>query len=189
MKAAIDATVDRFGSLTTLVNNAAPTEFISQTIKRLHEWTNEEWDRILLGTLTGPMFWSSKHAYHTSSPPEAVRSSTARPACRCRAFPAMRLRRQGRDELAQPIIATEYWREGFAATPSSSAGSSSTARTPARPPSESSRTVLGSRATSPTPHSGSPDESAFVTGSEVTVDGGQTMVGSYDEVTQTATKG
>src|SRR5438552_3842896 len=32
------------------------------------------------------------------------------------------------------------------------------------------------------------DEAAFVTGSEVTVDGGQTIVGSYDEVTQTATK-
>ena len=90
VKAAIDATVDRFGSLTTLVNNAAPTELISQTIKRLHEWTNEEWDRILLGTLTGPMFWSSKHAIPHLIAAGGGSIINCSSACRCRAFPAMR---------------------------------------------------------------------------------------------------
>jgi NAD(P)-dependent dehydrogenase (short-subunit alcohol dehydrogenase family) len=55
--------VDRFGGLSTLVNNAAPTDVVASTVKPLAETTNEEWDTILLGTLTGNVFWASKHAW------------------------------------------------------------------------------------------------------------------------------
>jgi meso-butanediol dehydrogenase/(S,S)-butanediol dehydrogenase/diacetyl reductase len=55
--------VERFGSLTTLINNAAPTDAVATTVKPLVEYSNEEWDRILLGTLTGNVFWATKHAW------------------------------------------------------------------------------------------------------------------------------
>ncbi len=59
---AIDATVARFGTLTTLVNNAAPTTEVAGSIKRLAEYTTQEWDRIILATLTGNVFWASRFA-------------------------------------------------------------------------------------------------------------------------------
>jgi meso-butanediol dehydrogenase / (S,S)-butanediol dehydrogenase / diacetyl reductase len=55
--------VDRFGTLTTLVNNAAPTAEVAQTVKPLAEYTTEEWDTIILGTLTGNVFWATKYAW------------------------------------------------------------------------------------------------------------------------------
>jgi NAD(P)-dependent dehydrogenase (short-subunit alcohol dehydrogenase family) len=59
---AVAATVARFGKLDTLVNNAAPTDAVSTSVKPLTEYTTAEWDRIILGTLTGNVFWPSKYA-------------------------------------------------------------------------------------------------------------------------------
>jgi NAD(P)-dependent dehydrogenase (short-subunit alcohol dehydrogenase family) len=57
----MDAVVEHFGSLTTLVNNAAPTVEVGSNIKRLVESTTEEWDLILRSTLTGNVFWTCKY--------------------------------------------------------------------------------------------------------------------------------
>jgi NAD(P)-dependent dehydrogenase (short-subunit alcohol dehydrogenase family) len=56
-----DAVAERFGSLTTLVNNAAPTVEVGSTIKNLTEVTTEEWSDIILAGLTGPVFWACKY--------------------------------------------------------------------------------------------------------------------------------
>jgi meso-butanediol dehydrogenase / (S,S)-butanediol dehydrogenase / diacetyl reductase len=63
IKEVVDGVVDRFGSLTTLVNNAAPTDVVASTVKPLHEYTNDEWDRILLGVLKANVFWATKYAW------------------------------------------------------------------------------------------------------------------------------
>jgi NAD(P)-dependent dehydrogenase (short-subunit alcohol dehydrogenase family) len=63
VRSAIEETVRRFGGLTTLVNNAAPTEVVATTVKHLADYSTEEWNRILLGTLTGNVFWASKYAW------------------------------------------------------------------------------------------------------------------------------
>jgi NAD(P)-dependent dehydrogenase (short-subunit alcohol dehydrogenase family) len=57
----IDQTVRRFGKLDTLINNAAPTDVVSTHRKPLVEFTTEEWDRIILGTVTGNVFWPWKY--------------------------------------------------------------------------------------------------------------------------------
>jgi NAD(P)-dependent dehydrogenase (short-subunit alcohol dehydrogenase family) len=57
----IDAIVDRFGELTTLVNNAAPTVEVGTNIKPLVEVSTEEWNHILLSALTGNVFWACKY--------------------------------------------------------------------------------------------------------------------------------
>jgi meso-butanediol dehydrogenase/(S,S)-butanediol dehydrogenase/diacetyl reductase len=57
----IEATVDRFGSLTVLVNNAAPTDLVAGTIKPVWQMPTEEWEAILRGTLTGNVFWATKY--------------------------------------------------------------------------------------------------------------------------------
>jgi len=57
----MDATVERYGKLDTLVNNAAPTDAVSTTVKPLTEYTTQEWDRIILGALTGNVFWACKY--------------------------------------------------------------------------------------------------------------------------------
>ncbi|MHB8662134.1 MAG: SDR family NAD(P)-dependent oxidoreductase [Acidimicrobiales bacterium] len=59
----IAAAADRFGSLTTLINNAAPTTEVATTVKPLAEYTTQEWDTILVGTLTGNVFWATKYAW------------------------------------------------------------------------------------------------------------------------------
>lgn len=59
----VDAVAAHFGGLTTLVNNAAPTGAVATTIKPLHDYSTEEWDEIVLGTLTGNVFWSCKYAW------------------------------------------------------------------------------------------------------------------------------
>ncbi len=38
----IDATVARFGSLTTLINNAAPTDAVATTVKPLADYSTQE---------------------------------------------------------------------------------------------------------------------------------------------------
>jgi NAD(P)-dependent dehydrogenase (short-subunit alcohol dehydrogenase family) len=57
-----NAVAERFGSITTLVNNAAPTVDVGSSIKPLTEVTTEEWNHILTATLTGPVFWACKFA-------------------------------------------------------------------------------------------------------------------------------
>jgi meso-butanediol dehydrogenase / (S,S)-butanediol dehydrogenase / diacetyl reductase len=59
----ISSVVEHFGSLTTVVNNAAPTDAVAATIKPMIEYSNDEWSRILSGTLTANVFWVSKHAW------------------------------------------------------------------------------------------------------------------------------
>lgn len=57
----IDQVVERFGSLTTLVNNAAPTVEVGSNIKPLVDVTTDEWELILRSALTGNVFWSCKY--------------------------------------------------------------------------------------------------------------------------------
>ncbi len=59
----VAAVVDRLGGLTTLINNAAPTDVVAASYKKIHELSTDEWDRIVLGTLTGNVFWASKYAW------------------------------------------------------------------------------------------------------------------------------
>jgi meso-butanediol dehydrogenase / (S,S)-butanediol dehydrogenase / diacetyl reductase len=63
VRSVVAATVERFGGLTTLINNAAPTDAVATTVKPLAEYSTEEWNHILLGTLTGNVFWASKYAW------------------------------------------------------------------------------------------------------------------------------
>jgi NAD(P)-dependent dehydrogenase (short-subunit alcohol dehydrogenase family) len=58
----IEAVVERFGSLTTLINNAAPTLEVSKSVKRLTDYSTEEFELILRSALIGNVFWSSKYA-------------------------------------------------------------------------------------------------------------------------------
>ena len=57
----IDGVAERFGSLTTLVNNAAPTIEVGSNIKPLVDVTTDEWELILRSALTGNVFWSCKY--------------------------------------------------------------------------------------------------------------------------------
>jgi NAD(P)-dependent dehydrogenase (short-subunit alcohol dehydrogenase family) len=69
----IQATVDTFGSLTTLINNAAPTATVATSFKPLAEYTTAEWDAIVTGTLTGNVFWATKYAWpHLQAAPGAT---------------------------------------------------------------------------------------------------------------------
>jgi NAD(P)-dependent dehydrogenase (short-subunit alcohol dehydrogenase family) len=63
VRSVIEAVVERFGALTTLINNAAPTATVATTIKTVAEYETAEWNEILTGTLTGNVFWSSKYAW------------------------------------------------------------------------------------------------------------------------------
>ncbi len=62
VRSAIDTTVEHFGALTTLVNNAAATDVVNVNIKPMTEYSTEEWNQILQTTLTGNVFWASKYA-------------------------------------------------------------------------------------------------------------------------------
>jgi NAD(P)-dependent dehydrogenase (short-subunit alcohol dehydrogenase family) len=65
----IDAVVERFGRLDTLVNNAAPTDAISTNVKPLTQYTTTEWEHILRGTSRRGMRWSvSVASPHTQQP-------------------------------------------------------------------------------------------------------------------------
>ena len=63
VRSAVEGVARRFGALTTLVNNAAPTTEVSTTVKPLAAMTTEEWNSILVPTLTGNVFWASKYAW------------------------------------------------------------------------------------------------------------------------------
>jgi NAD(P)-dependent dehydrogenase (short-subunit alcohol dehydrogenase family) len=62
VRSAIEATVERYGSLTTLVNNAAATDLVNQTMKPMLDYTTDEWEQIIRTTLTGNVFWACKYA-------------------------------------------------------------------------------------------------------------------------------
>jgi NAD(P)-dependent dehydrogenase (short-subunit alcohol dehydrogenase family) len=57
----MDTTVERYGSLNILVNNAAPTNEIGTNIRKLVEYTTEDWNLILTSALTGNVFWACKY--------------------------------------------------------------------------------------------------------------------------------
>jgi NAD(P)-dependent dehydrogenase (short-subunit alcohol dehydrogenase family) len=59
-KSVVQQTVDAFGSLTTLVNNAAPTDLL-QKGDLIADTPLDDWNAVLRGTLTGAMLMS-KHA-------------------------------------------------------------------------------------------------------------------------------
>ena len=59
--AVMDGVAERFGKLDVLINNAAPTDAVSTQVKPLIDYTTEEWDRIITGTLTGNVFWACKY--------------------------------------------------------------------------------------------------------------------------------
>jgi len=59
----IEVVVNRFGTLSTLINNAAPTTEVSTTIKPLADMTTDEWNAIVVPTLTGNVFWATKYAW------------------------------------------------------------------------------------------------------------------------------
>ena len=61
VRSVMDAVAGRFGHLDVLINNAAPTDAVSRLIKPLVDYTTEEWNHILLGTLTGNVFWACKY--------------------------------------------------------------------------------------------------------------------------------
>ncbi|MFC3243551.1 SDR family NAD(P)-dependent oxidoreductase [Gordonia humi] len=63
VQATVAAVADRFGGLTTLVNNAAPTDVVASTIKPLHEYSTDEWEAVMTGALKGNVFWASKYAW------------------------------------------------------------------------------------------------------------------------------
>jgi NAD(P)-dependent dehydrogenase (short-subunit alcohol dehydrogenase family) len=63
VRSVIEGVVDRFGALTTLVNNAAPTAIVATTQKPMAEYTTQEWDSIIVGALTGNVFWATKYAW------------------------------------------------------------------------------------------------------------------------------
>jgi NAD(P)-dependent dehydrogenase (short-subunit alcohol dehydrogenase family) len=60
---AVRCAVDRYGSLTTLVNNAAPTELMGpgRLDRRVTELENDAWDAIMLVALKA-VVWACKHA-------------------------------------------------------------------------------------------------------------------------------
>lgn len=61
--AMVRAAVDRYGTLTTLVNNAAPTELMGpgRLDRRVTELENDAWDAIMLVALKA-VVWCCKHA-------------------------------------------------------------------------------------------------------------------------------
>lgn len=61
VRSVMDGVAERFGKLDVLINNAAPTDAVSTQVKPLIDYTTEEWDRIILGTLTGNVFWACKY--------------------------------------------------------------------------------------------------------------------------------
>jgi NAD(P)-dependent dehydrogenase (short-subunit alcohol dehydrogenase family) len=56
------AALERYGRVTTLVNNAAPTEHLGRLDKQLGDLSTQEWETMLLSGLTGAVFWTTKYA-------------------------------------------------------------------------------------------------------------------------------
>jgi NAD(P)-dependent dehydrogenase (short-subunit alcohol dehydrogenase family) len=60
----ISTTTERLGRLTVLINNAAATDraIPGAGDGRVGDLTTEDWSRVLHGSLTGPVFWTTKYA-------------------------------------------------------------------------------------------------------------------------------
>ncbi len=73
--AMVRAAVDRYGSLTTLVNNAAPTELMGpgRSDRRVTELENDAWDSIMLVALEG-----GRLGVQVRDPPRWPRPAAAR---------------------------------------------------------------------------------------------------------------
>jgi NAD(P)-dependent dehydrogenase (short-subunit alcohol dehydrogenase family) len=56
----VAAAVEAYGPITTLVNNAGPTALVSDSMKPTHELTLDEWEAIVRGSVTGA-FLMTKH--------------------------------------------------------------------------------------------------------------------------------
>ena len=61
VRSVTEAVAERFGSISILVNNAAPTVEVGSSIKPLVDVTTEEWNSVLTATVTGPVFWACKY--------------------------------------------------------------------------------------------------------------------------------
>ena len=111
----VEATVARFGRLDTLINNAAPTDVVSTTVKPLTEYTTEEWDKILRGTVTGNVFWSCKYAIPhiiTARGGSIVNISSAQAVIGLTGFSAYGAAK-GAIHALTPILAVENARHGI----------------------------------------------------------------------------
>jgi NAD(P)-dependent dehydrogenase (short-subunit alcohol dehydrogenase family) len=183
VRAAIEAAVERFGGLTTLVNNAAPTDLVNRTMKPLAEYTTDEWNRIVHGTLTGGAFWPAKYAL-----PHLIRAgagsiinvSSGGAVMGHRGIAPYSAAKAGMQSLTRSI-AVEYAAQGIRCN-SIVVGrvvSHSRDRGPQTMPGVLTR--LGVPAD--IAHAAiwlASDESEFVTGSDVTADGGQSINGVHE---------
>src|SRR3984893_14353433 len=177
VRGVVEATVERFGKLDTLINNAAPTDVVSTTVKPLQDYTTEEWERILRGTLTGNVFWSCKYAIpHLAAAGggSIVNISSAQAVIGLTGFSAYGAAKGGINALT-PILAVEN-------APSHIRVNTIVVGRVISHKADTGVGVGGGRLTRP----GVPadiatwlasEESAFVTGSLVTADGGFTING------------
>jgi NAD(P)-dependent dehydrogenase (short-subunit alcohol dehydrogenase family) len=175
----VDATVERFGRLTTLVNNAAPTDVVSANIKRLVEFTTEEWNAIIVGALTGNVFWTTKYAVPhlvAAGGGSIVNISSGQSVVGVAGFAAYAAAKGGMNSVTRTIAVEEAPRNircnaivvgRVVAKGDSGAGITPGHLTRLGVPDDIAyvATWLAS------------DESAFVTGSVVTADGGYTING------------
>ena len=173
----IDQVVERFGSLTTLVNNAAPTIEVGSNIKPLVDVTTEEWELILRSALTGNVFWSCKYGIpHLAAAGggSIINISSGQSVIGMGGFAAYAAAKGGMNSLTR----ASRWKRR--PTTSGATRSSSVESWPRATPARASRPGAS-------PASGVPndigyaatylasDESAFVTGSILTADGGFTI--------------
>jgi len=183
VRAAIEATVERFGGLTTLVNNAAPTDLVNRTMKPLVEYTTDEWNRIVHGTLTGGAFWPSKYAL-----PHLIRAggasiinvSSGGAVMGHRGIAPYSAAKAGMQSLTRSI-AVEYAAQGVRCNSIVVGRVVSHSRDLGPQTMPGVLTRLGVPAD--IAHAAiwlASDESAFVTGSDVTADGGQSINGVHE---------
>jgi NAD(P)-dependent dehydrogenase (short-subunit alcohol dehydrogenase family) len=182
VRAAIAASVERYGTLTTLVNNAATTDVVNQNMKPLTEYTTEEWDHILTGTLTGNVFWACKYGIPhlvAAGGGSIVNISSGAAIFGAAGLSAYSAAKGGMNALTRSI-AVDYAAQGIRSNVIVVGRVISHAkdRGPHVPglllrvgqPSDIAYAALWLAA----------DESEFVTGSEIVVDGGQAINGIHE---------
>ncbi len=177
----IEATVSRFGKLTTLINNAAPTDIVSTTIKRLVDYTTDEWNSIILGALTGNVFWTTKYAVphlEAAGGGSIVNISSGQSIVGISGFAAYAAAKGGMNSITRSIAVEEAPRNircnaivvgRVVAKGDTGAGISPGHLTRLGVPDDIAYTATYLAA----------DESAFVTGSIITADGGFTINGEH----------
>jgi NAD(P)-dependent dehydrogenase (short-subunit alcohol dehydrogenase family) len=182
VRSALDLAAQHFGGLTTLVNNAAPTDLVNRGMKPLVEHTTEDWNRILHGTLTGAVFWACKYGI-----PHLIRSGggsiiNVSSGGSVRGHPGISAYSAGKAGMNSVTrsIAVEYAAHkircntiivGRVVSHSRDRGPTSMPGVLGRlgVPSDIAHAAIWLAA----------DESEFVNGSEVTADGGQSMNGVH----------